>query len=748
MPTYDEEVLADSPIAYWRLDEVLGTVLADSSGNSHHATLFTTTAESLVLPVFGIPAPIETDPVNRAIGGGVGRAPADGALDVVNNCALEVWGFNSQTPTAGTAVLLSRNDSAAGTAGTHVRITGQTVVARIRINSTDYEVSFGNQIPWGTWTYIVVIRNANVLQLWINGVLEDERVDLPLDPIEMDGAWGLSADSSGNNNASSWGIARPAIYTALSTARIAVHHEAALLANFISGVSNVVPTAVLYSDFPADPVSFPFRHNWVDTLIERLSFATEVSRARTGAEEGNGLRVTPRREFEWVQVLKSNTERRKLRALLWSKQDAVWFVPVRQHAEQLATPLSSGATTIPATTTYRDYEVGGYVGLRQLDDSGNIVHWGEHLITAVNPSNIECEAVGNDYSPNTSWVYPVRRALLTPTASITGLTDTVEQVTLTARLLPEDESATSNRIAPFIPTLKYRDYEVLDPTIFPAHDWSEEREYEVERSLDEIDFNTGRIGYDSDEDGAAETFTYRVILDGDAAIARFLGWWYERKGQLRYLWVPTMQSDFEVLDVEDEMLTVADTNYSDAFALAEARRDLAFVYQDNTLELRRVLGFSGTVNETLELDDLVPTLSNLRSVSLLKFCRLDADQIELAYETNDKAVVAFRFRELRHSPEGEGASSLSPSASPSASGSPSASQSPSASPSATPSVSVSSSVSPSVSASISPSVSASLSPSASISPSSSASTSPSPSGSVSPSSSTSRSPSPSPSPSV
>lgn len=743
MATYDQEVLADSPIAYWRLDEVLGSTLLDSSGNGHHATLFTTEVETGVLPVFGIPAPIETDPVNRAIAGGVGRAPADAALDVTGNCALEVWGFNSQVPTAQTAVLLSRNNSAAGTAGTHIRLNGQTVTARIRINSTNYEVASGNQIDWGVWVYVVVIRIDNVLQLWVNAVLVDERTDLPSDPIEMDGAWGLSADSSGNNNASSFGIARPAIYTSLSSARILVHYEAALNTLLLNGVSNVVPTAILYSDFPADPISFPFRHNWADTLIERLSFRTDVSRARTGAEEGVGLRVVPRREFEWVQVLKTNTERRKLRALLWSKQNQVWFTPVRQHAEQLTSPLATGTTAIPVNTQYRDYEAASYIGFRQLNDTGDVVHWEERLVTAVNLNDVECEALEHDYAAYLSFVYPVRRALLTPAISPRGFTDTVEQLTLTARLLPEDEAEVPNRIAPFTPTLKYRDFEVLDPAIFPAHNWSEEREYEIERAVDEIDLNDGRLGYESDEEGAGEAFTYRVILDSGLAIATFLGWWYERKGQLHYLWVPTMQEDFDVLEADEDLLTVADTNYSDAFALAEPRRDLAFIYHDLSMDLRRVLGFSGTVNETLTLDAVVPSFTNLRSLSLLKFCRMDADQIELAYETNSVAVVTFRFREMLHSPEGEGRSSLSPSASHSVSISPSHSLSPSASPSATPSTSVSSSVSPSVSVSVSPSISPSLSPSSSVSPSSSSSSSPSPSASVSPSSSTSLSVSPS-----
>jgi hypothetical protein len=227
-----------------------------------------------------------------------------------------------------------------------------------------------------------------------------------------------------------------------------------------------------------------------------------------------------------------------------------------------------------------------------------------------------------------------------------------------------------------------------------------------------------------------------MVLDGHPPISAFLGWFYIRRGALASLWVPTMQDDFEVLAVDDDELTVRDTNYSDAFALAEARRDLAFVYNDGTMEFRRVTGFAGVTNETLTLDAPVPTLTNLRFVSLLKFCRLDADQLELAWETDDKVVVAWRFRELLHTPEGEGLSSLSPSPSVSASPSPSGSASPS------------SSVSPSRSPSPSVSPSASISPSASQSPSSSGSASVSPSASTSPSASPSQTPSPSASPSA
>ena len=40
--TYASTVLADSPVAYWRLSETSGTSAADSSGNSHGGTYTST----------------------------------------------------------------------------------------------------------------------------------------------------------------------------------------------------------------------------------------------------------------------------------------------------------------------------------------------------------------------------------------------------------------------------------------------------------------------------------------------------------------------------------------------------------------------------------------------------------------------------------------------------------------------------------------------------------------------------------
>src|SRR5262249_55936281 len=156
----------------------------------------------------------------------------------------------------------------------------------------------------------------------------------------------------------------------------------------LNGYSNVVPSAILYSDEELPPISFPMRHNFVDSLIERISFFTNRSTTIGGSQEAGEGRPKPRREIEIAQLLRDDKERRRLRAKLWAGQNRKWFIPIREDFEQLAAPLSSGANSIPVTTQYKDYEVDSFVGLRELNDKGEIVKSEELEIQTVNPSSV------------------------------------------------------------------------------------------------------------------------------------------------------------------------------------------------------------------------------------------------------------------------------------------------------------------------------------------------------------------------
>lgn len=730
MASWEDTALALSPVFFGRLDELTGTTITDISGNGHDGTYD-------VAAQLGFASPIETDAASHAVKGVVGRvpAPALGQLDLLSNFTRIIWMYyDPDAMLANSSHGLNRRGQFGLSHNVQLGINSNQIMADVTLDTggsgTFYRLIANAVLVPKTWYMLADMRNGAVFRLYVNGDLAqgNERTDLTADQVDynVDGSDWFIGRSINTSAFAGVGIDEVLLFDyALSAAQILALYESAINQTLLQGFSNVVSTATLDSTEDPLPVQFPFRHNWDSPFIERLSFFTNLSKARDANEEAGMVRSRPRREIEFIHVIRSDSERRVLRAKLWAGQAGRWFVPVFNDFAQLAAPLAAGATTLPVATTHMDYAVGGYVGVRQRNDAGAILHAEVAGITAVNLASVEIDTpLAHDYPAHLSFVYPVRRALLTDAIDIRGHTDAVEEMTLQARLLAEDEPAAPNRITPWTPTLMRLGYEVFDPSVWRSHDWSDLREYNLERSLDSVDMDAGVFSTVSDTDGASESFTYRMVLNGRTNIAAFLGWFYGRAGSLNYLWVATMQRDVEVLAVSGNVLQVTGTDFFDNYIGSEARRDVAFIYHDNSMVIRRVLHSDGlSPDETLELDDDVPTLVNLRSLSFLKFCRMDGDQLEIAWETNETAQMAWRFREMLTSPPGVGTHSLSPSASQSPSVSPSSSASRSASPSGSQSPSSSGSPTPSAS----PSPSGSVSPSASVSPSLSPSASASPS---------------------
>jgi len=650
MATYQEEKLADNPVFYARLDTLdpAETVITDISGFGNHGTYYMDN-------VRGMASPIETDASSRAIGGHVGFTRIEN--ESLGNFTWEGWIYYPGGDASGT--LICRGGQIGLNGSNFLAINTGNAHARISITGSgtfDLTSALGSTIGYH---HLAVVRNGNVLQLYDMAVLVGEEdaaglgdlggFGVPFDGTNPNGYTFLGTGSSADVFASP-GSDEIAIYDyPLTQTRLQAHVDAALNILSLTGVSNVLSSAVLYSDLEPDPVSFPFRHNWSDSLIERISFRAARSNSVKGYESANSLRPKPRRELELQQVLRDDAERSAFRAKLNANQHRKWFIPILEDREQLTAPLSAGSTLLPATTQYRDYEVGSYAELRQLSVTGEITKSEQVLVTSLSPFTTNPTTL--NYDAYLSSISPARRGIVEAQISPRGHTGTVEDMSLVIRLLAEDEEVTPNRITPWTPTLTYKSYEVLDPAVWQSNDWTELRDYNVERERSDIDFDTGTFTVESDTIGASESFGYRMTLEGRDKHAALLGWFYARAGSINYLWVPTMQADFIPVSAVSDDLTVRGHNYFDNYAGSEYRRDLAFVYFDNTMEFRRIEGVTlDGANEVLDLNTSAPTFTNLRTVSYLRFCRLDGDTLEIARVTDTKAQFAWGFREILSSP--------------------------------------------------------------------------------------------------
>lgn len=653
MASFLDTVLALNPIHFSVVYNALGmTVIEDLSPNGTNGT-FDPSA------VFGLPSAIQTDPASSSVGGVVGSIPApDGSLmDLRNN--YTVIGFTYYDDAlAGTVHLWGRRGQFGLSHGVLAGINGGVISSYITTDTgglgTFYPLNDPIAPVQGNFYMITQVRNGAVHNLYTNDRLANTRSDLTTDAVDLGGGVDVPWHIGRSENSAAFPALRTCAFIVfdypLNSAHVKSIHDASINASLLTAISNATPGAILYSDTEPTPTSFPMRHNWSDSLIERITFRTNVSKARKGYSENAVIRPKPRREIEVSQVLRDNAERSQLHAQLTAHQHRKWFIPILEDRETLTTSLSAGETSMPATTEYRDYEVGSWVELRQLNAAGQVVKHEHALITSLSP--LTTTGIINSYDPYVSTIGPARRGYIDPQMSLRGHSGAVEDLGVVARLLAEDEKTVPNRITPWTPTLTYKTYEVFDPSTWQSNDWTELRDYDISREIDEIDFDAGQFTQESDALASVETFSYRMLLEGRATHAALLGWFYARAGQANYLWVPTMQADFEIVSVSSGNLTVAGHNYSDNFAGSEFRRDLAFVYHNNTMILRRInsVTVSGA-NEVLTLSSDVPTQTNLRSVSYLRFCQLAGDTLEIARATDNKARFAWSFKELLSSPD-------------------------------------------------------------------------------------------------
>jgi hypothetical protein len=736
--SYESVKLAQAPVIYNRLDVagfgVDGESVPDLSGNDLHATL----AFDGDAPAWGHTSPIETDAASREFWGYTNASiygfSGDSTISRANDALMGLGGGKDFTvgewlrpmadlPTAADFAMVQKQ----GTGGTMLTALGgprriggfcfDTNATLWRV--TDASFTFTDFL--GESFYVVVVRSGDALVLYINGTLRNfTTITSGLPTLSNSSPWRIHVPTGFYTNARH----DEAEYhtRALTAAEILESYEEALNALNMRGEANIRTTAVLSGADDPDPVGYPFRHNWNDPVIERFRWRTSVFKPTNGATELSRQRSSLRRQVEYSHLLYNENLRRRFEARSFAgRTSLVQFEPDKVQVAA----LSSGASAAAFDAQYMDFEVGHRALIYQTDDLFEYV-----TLVAVDDNGIEwSESLSRDYT--SPWIKPVRVARLPLDQEMDAHTDTIGEASTIYEYLPEDEPLNPRRIIPWTSTLTYRSREMFDLREWQGHNYSEipTIQFTTDRSL--LDSEIGVVSTKQYRWGAEQLQPYNMNLQGRELIAKYLGWLYERSGSYRPFWMPTFRQDLEPVSVNVDELTVSGHEYTNLYAPADNRIDLAFVYFDNTVIMRRIeSSVADGDNDVLTLDSAVPTLTNLRWLSFLRRVILSSDDLEIAWETDNVVRVAFAVTDapldwaagspsVSPSPSASGSRSPSPSASASASRSPSSSQSPSSS--VSPSQSPSGSSSPSGSQSPSSSVSASVSPSASTSPSASAS---------------------------
>jgi len=219
-PSYKASVLADHPVAYWRLDEATGTVMADASGNGNDGTY----AGAFTL---GRPGALARDDDSA-----VGFDPAGAAMVSssasfqVNTVSIEIW-INKRADTE-YGPYVTKNFAPGDRGGTGwFQLLNNHHNGRLEFRVTEDNPTLVSTKILGlnTWYYVVATYDGATAKLFIDGKLDSSIAvaatpKQTADPLYL----GRRADGLFNNAV----LDEIAIYpTALSSARIAAHWRAA-----------------------------------------------------------------------------------------------------------------------------------------------------------------------------------------------------------------------------------------------------------------------------------------------------------------------------------------------------------------------------------------------------------------------------------------------------------------------------------------------------------------------------------------
>jgi PKD repeat protein len=163
--TYSQQVLADSPLAYWRLGEASGTSAADSSGSNRTGTYLNT-------PTLGQPGALAGDANTAVAFNGSDEyvnVPYSAALNPAQFTA-EAWAYVTGGQGTYRSVVTSR-DYSPGNARGYILYAAADNTWQLWTGGGEWSVVYGPAVALNTWTHLVATYDGSTARLYVNGTL-------------------------------------------------------------------------------------------------------------------------------------------------------------------------------------------------------------------------------------------------------------------------------------------------------------------------------------------------------------------------------------------------------------------------------------------------------------------------------------------------------------------------------------------------------------------------------------------------
>jgi hypothetical protein len=374
-----------------------------------------------------------------------------------------------------------------------------------------------------------------------------------------------------------------------------------------------------------------------------MAFLTDVIEAWNETEQRIQIRARPRRALEYSIVSTSPRVAAYAFNLLKGRQALTVGVPFWQYANRLTSAAGIGAASLLVSTQDVPWAAGDSILIWSDPWTAEVV-----VLSSAVSGQLNLTGVTTLAWPVGTWVMPIGDGRFAPEAQISLPSLETGQARFRFQLEPTAPVLT---VASAAGGLTYGGFDVLDAR-------------ELSRNAPIGEAFTRKIALLDSESGAIEAVALaaaprsvkamRWATSGRAEAQVLRAFIESRRGRAIPFWAPSAQSDLRLtvdLAATATIATVQWVGYTEnIWPMGRAGRHIAFYTPGGVFEFKKIINAThtpGAATEALTLDSGVsqeyPAAST--TIMLLRFCRLDADDVTIAWR-GTKAEATIPLREL------------------------------------------------------------------------------------------------------
>lgn len=405
-------------------------------------------------------------------------------------------------------------------------------------------------------------------------------------------------------------------------------------------------------------------------ITEKYEYLTDIITSYDGHEQRIKTRQYPRHLLSYDYDAMDCLQAQWLRGLGRIRQSDTWYIPMWHSPIYLTEDFYYGkALYVRQKDMYslRDCE---WIEIFVSDDINSAVA-GKNLVLKVElyqDGIIGLAEVLNRYlDKRNTWIYPLKRCSVQPMGDLSyifsngthivhnfeDLLDIPVSARLPNKYISNYETYRSKN------RWKLPDYigsfEVLQ--IEPTWADDEAVKLSVEKAVNRLDNETGMFWYDLKNRNSYDTHTYQYILLNQEMIHNMIRFFHRVGGKWKGFYYPTWANDLQpIKDLEqgDNFILVDWANIRDYYLINSRKKKIVIFTKDWKSYIYDIMSYSRQTEDDKKVGKVLLqqtirntiSLENILMVSFLNFVRLDNDELQLNYESNEVANTTLVMKEV------------------------------------------------------------------------------------------------------